>query len=199
MLILAPILFAIACPVHAQKDSTLLAQDTSRWIDNLPKDIGITLEGTLHIAPGLSNHHPAYSLSAMAQYQWFSFGFTMTQFNGQYERKVIFPNLFQLDYRYGGLLANFRIWSKKWTEIHTRFGLGRGDILWESQEIKQSLRDKYNYVSTSFMVVSSPLDRIKLLVSFHYLLTSDLDLPALSSDELKGLGYGVGLKLYLVK
>lgn len=161
-----------------------------------PYYAGIYLIGEAKISPHYNGYNFALSYGAGFQYQKWSIGFTVTEFEGIQEEFVIFPNVFRLDYRYGGPNVGYEIVrdSQMSLDLYASFQLG--DMVWERAEPSERVfRDKFSVMSISTQVSFNRVRYIKPYIRVGYQKMNNLILERVNSSDFTGFVFVFGMQI----
>lgn len=120
--------------------------------------------------------------------------------NSNYQQRLIFPNIFQMNYKHGGFMLGYRTNLKHNFEFNVESKLGFGEVKWEQVETNSAfLTDRFtmlhlqgslDYLLSKFIVVNGFLG---------YRWMNGLDITGLADEDFKGVYYGMAIKIGLFK
>lgn len=193
--------------VEESLQDTLISSDTLIYLEEdsswLPTDIGkfgIYLEGTYSEVPGPASIYPLYQLGFGITLNRFFAGAFISEVQKVYEHTLVFPNTFEMTYKYGGAYLGSHVIRRKPFEIDIRMSLGKGDMVWQQKDRNRLLlRDEYYVYQPELQVVYVPITYLKIFLSGSYRIIDQLNIQGVNQGELSGLVYGFGIRLGFYK
>ena len=117
-------------------------------------------------------------------------------YNGDFMRRVIFPNSFILDYSYAGLFANQSIYRQGNINILLGMKVASGEASWSQAETLDILDTDHFIALNPNLGIDYRFSRLTILnVSLGYRIVSGLDLPELKGSDLNNVSLDASLKL----
>lgn len=171
-----------------------LAADTIRKI---PENfIGAYFDSGSKLAPNPPGINQTNFLGGGIQYNSWSLGFSVYNFNGTTKRFLIFPNVFELDYRYGGPRVSYRLYSSKWLDVIGETSYYKGDMTWKnSDDGEDFLRSEFNIWILGLKLEVGKWQFLRPYLNIGYQQMFDLNLYGVEDEEFSGFFFGVGLRL----
>ncbi|MFK7953420.1 MAG: hypothetical protein AB8B73_11285 [Ekhidna sp.] len=190
--ILGLLVFISGLAMGQELDSVVI--DTVKKVPNYFG--GVYLETGANLTP----HPPGINLVSFIgggiQYNRWSIGFRAYDFQGTIERFLIFPNIFELEYRYGGVLTSFDAVQSKWINASVTTSFYKGDMVWrEILRREDFLRGKFNLWTLGAKVEMVRLRFLRPYINAGYQQMTGLELSGVENDEFSGFFYGVGLRI----
>ncbi|MEM6807511.1 MAG: hypothetical protein AAF696_39300, partial [Bacteroidota bacterium] len=124
-------------------------------------------------------------------------GFFMSDFDETIERRLIFPNVFALDYRHGGGFISYDLLSPNdYLTVSGHAIFQRGDMVWRRVDTGEDfLRATFNLYQFGFKVESPVLRYVRPGISLGYQGISDFQLTGVSKEDFSGLFIGFTVKI----
>lgn len=182
------------------------AQDPVQELDSISVDtievepppyyLGIYLTGGLSLEPNTPNHNIFSVLGVGIQYERWILGFTRNDFQGSVQSFVIFPNTFELKYRYGGINVAYQLNQTDRLTFMMKAGYYRGDMVWRNEEDGQDLlRDEFNLFKFGVMGEIGKYRYVKPRIWIGYQIMNDLKLTRVKQNEFSGLFVEAGIRI----
>ncbi len=176
-------------------DSLALALDTVE-IAPPPYYLGVYLEGGISIEPSAPDRNVMAYWGGGMQYQKWAVGFSIYEFQGSFESFVIFPNVFDLKYRYGGPNIGYYFFMNRKINISANISYLRGDMIWRDKEDGQDFfRDEFDMLKAGLKFEFGKIRYLKPYVSVGYQRIRNLELTGLMADDFTGVNYSIGIRL----
>lgn len=148
---------------------------------------------------GLTSFNPVFG-AAIILMNHIDLGFFSTWYDGdELVETIVFPNEFDMSYRYGGLIIGYHTMLEERYQLAIRVRAGRGEVLWER------LDSGLNLVSDKMLIIEPQVSFGYVLNKFlaaevyaGYRKMSDLDIPELKNEDFNGFQFGFGIKAGLV-
>jgi hypothetical protein len=157
---------------------------------------GVYLEMGGKLAPNPPGVNLMQFFGAGIQYNRWSTGFLIYNFKGTTQRFLIFPNVFELEYRYGGPFVSFNLIELRWIAISVQATFAHGDMTWRNTDNQQDqLRDEFNMTILSMTLETGWLRFASPYFQAGYQQMSDLDLSDLENSDFSGFFFGVGFRV----
>ena len=158
--------------------------------------LGAYLTGGISWEASAPNHNIFSVFGVGIQYERWMLGFSRNDFQGSVESFVIFPNTFELKYRYGGVDLGYQLNQKSWMSVIAKVGYYRGDMVWRNQEDGQNfLRDEFSLVKLGLMGELAKMKYIKPSLSAGYQKMNGLNLARVASSDFSGLFIVAGIRI----
>lgn len=177
-----------------------VAMDTAA-IDSIEKDpppyyLGIYALGGGSFEPSSPNYNLVSMFGAGVQYERWSMAFTIHDFQGTLQSFVVFPNVFDLNYRYGGLRTSFRFFDNDQVGLSVSAGYYKGDMTWKNVEDGQDfLRDEFSLMKFGVVGEFLKFRFIKPYCIIGYQKMLNLNLSDVSENDFSGAYIGLGVKV----
>ena len=157
---------------------------------------GVYLLGGISFEPSTPERNFFGSVGIGVQYERWMLGFSRVDFLGTSQSLLIFPNVFELKYRYGGPHISFTFFQHEKVNMILQAEYYKGDLLWrEVGEQQDFLRDEFALSKIGLTGELSVLRYIKPQLSIGYQQMYDLDLNSVREDDFSGLFLSVGVRL----
>ena len=165
--------------------------------------IGPTVGGTkLHAGLGFGVQYNKWSLG----YHFYKFGRALQVLGvnvydteGQIEALVVFPNVFELEYAFGGPFIGFELYDSESWSLDLYGSYQFGDMIWEDQETQVDfLRDEFSLITFGGIVDFDNFRYAKPYVMVGYQTVNNLDLTLVENSDFSGifLSFGVRVGFY---
>lgn len=158
--------------------------------------------GGIYLKAGASVEPSARVYNAVAfggvgiQYEKWLLEFTVHEYMGSFQTLVIFPNAFDLSYRYGGVSIGYQLHQTKWITLLANASFFRGDMIWnEVSTGRDFFRDEYNLWKGGVSIEMSRVRYAKLYLQSGYQKIQALDLEAVNSDDFSGIFISAGIRV----
>ena len=175
-------------------DSLNLVVDT---VEVIPPSyyLGIYAEGGFSLEPSASAHNVMSFIGGGVQYNKWSIGFSIYDFQGSFDSFVIFPNVFSLKYRYGGPNFGYYFLMNRKLNASLNVSYLRGDMIWRDKEDGQDFfRDEFNMIKANLRIEFNGVRYLKPYIGIGYQRIGDLELTGLQSENFSGIQYVIGLR-----
>ncbi len=185
--------FASAQDLAQEQDSVSI--DTVE-VEPPPYYLGVYLKGGISLEPSIPNHNIFSVLGVGLQYERWILGFSRNDFQGSVQSFVIFPNTFELKYRYGGVAIAYQLYQKNWVNFLVKAGYYQGDMVWRNQEDGQNfLRDEFNLMKLGVVGEIEFFRYVKPQIWLGYQKMNNLDLSRVRENDFSGLFVAVGIRM----
>ncbi|WP_370089504.1 hypothetical protein [Ekhidna sp.] len=181
---------------------TSLAQEMdSLAVDSLEKVPppyygGVYLIGGVSFEPAAPERNFLGEVGVGIQYERWMLGFSRVDFLGTAQSLLVFPNVFELKYRYGGPYASYSFYQDEKIDLILQAGYFMGDLLWrEAGEQQDFIRDEFTLMKIGLAGELSVFRYAKPRLSIGYQQMKDLDLNGVSNDDFTGLYISFGIRL----
>ncbi|WP_258097934.1 hypothetical protein [Marinoscillum pacificum] len=190
--------FTLAYGQEVALDSVTIQPHDSLLVEKDPLikfESGVFLETGFQMIPIKTNYGPTSQLFIGLQYKNLFGGFGVYNYQGDYQTTVIFPNNFNLAYKYGAARLGLRAYDSKYFEINAQIQYGKGDAVWirESNDEK-FIRSKFDIIEPQVMVLYTPIEQVKLFTTLGYKSMQNLDIVHLSNKDFSGITFGFGIR-----
>ncbi|MDW3193234.1 MAG: hypothetical protein R8G66_12750 [Cytophagales bacterium] len=183
----------------AQETDTLQTETEVKegfWYDITSLYVGVGVEA----APTTDGTEPSVQLQLGAEYKKFHVGFTMLDYVGEYQQRLIFPNQFDMLYRHGGVYIGRDIWRTNLIHINALLQWSHGDVVWQRNSTGEDVfRDKMTIWQPTLQLELNPELLIAGYVNVGYRQVNGLELPRITSDDFSGLVIQFGVRLGLFR
>lgn len=191
---LAGLIILIAGFAQAQELDTV-ALDTAKKLPP-PYYGAIYVDAMVHIGPNLAGLNISSAVGFGVQYEKWTLGFSQFNFQGADEGFIIFPNLFELDYRYGGPQIGYAVHQSEWIRGQLQLSYYWGDMLWREKETKNDfLRDEFTMISVASRIELNKIRYAKPYFIVGYQQLNDLSLAATNNEDFSGVFFGLGIRI----
>jgi len=181
-----------------EADST--AMDTVA-IDTTEKEpppyyLGVYATGGGSFEPSGPGHNLVSTFGVGVQYERWAVEFSRHDFQGSLQAFVVFPNVFELKYRYGGAAVAYRFYENKKIGMWLRGQYMMGDMTWRNIEDGQDfLRDEFSLMKIGARGEFLKLKYVKPHVMVGYQKVRNLNLSGIAADAFSGLYFGLGIRV----
>lgn len=188
VIVLAPIIsFA------QEVDSTLV--DTVEVLPPLYY-LGVYVNGGGAIEPSTPERNVVSFFGVGVQYENWLLEFTRHDFQGSFQSFVIFPNIFELQYRYGGPSLAYRFAKSPNMGVMVSAGYFKGDMTWrDTNDQEVFFRDEFNILKIGVRAEFLRLRYIKPHAMVGYQNMRGLELTGTKAENFSGLFFGVGIRM----
>ena len=146
--------------------------------------------------PHYLGYNSAISLGIGAKYNRWIGEFNVVNFNGRIEEFLVFPNVFELDYRYGGPTIGYEVLDSDLVSWDLAASFLFGDIIWRNRRTREDfLRDKFSVMVLSTKVDLELVRFVKPYVEVGYQKANNLDLTLINSEDFSGLVLNFGIQI----
>lgn len=193
------IIFLISGVASAQSLDSL-ATDTVA-MDTLEKEpppyyLGVFIDGGLSYEASSPKSNFFSVLGIGIQYNRWVLGMSRSDFQGTIQSFVVFPNTFELKYRYGGISIGYQFYQDDSFNLQLRAGFNKGDMVWRNSEDGQDfLRDEFNLLKIGLRGEFGRFRYIKPHASIGYQKLLDLTLSRLEQNDFSGLFVAAGIRI----
>lgn len=140
-----------------------------------------------------SNFFSVYGLGV--QYDRFMVSFSRSDLQGTIQSLVVFPNVFELKYRYGGANLGYQFYQKDWLNMIVTAGYYKGDMVWSNTEDGQDFfRDEFDLLKFGLRGEVGAIRYIKPHLSIGYQKMTNLSINRLDQTDFSGLFVAVGIR-----
>ncbi|WP_436515551.1 hypothetical protein [Ekhidna sp. To15] len=131
-----------------------------------------------------------------AQYEKWMIGFYRYDFQGTSQSLVVFPNSFELKYRYAGVYLGYQFYQNELLNVSAGGSYNKGDAVWRSLEDGQDfLRDEFDLIKMRLKVEIGKIRYIKPHASIGYQKMRNLNLANLNESNFSGLFVAAGIRI----
>jgi hypothetical protein len=150
----------------------------------------------LNQSPGPGGNSLIGNVGIGFRYDKYEAGFMFSYYDGEYKRRLIFPNFFNLIYSSGGVYVNYALFESKYINVLPNVSMQLGDMVWEFSETRVDfLREKFSLLQLGVKIESPYLRYVRPEVIAGYQIMSDIALPELDRDKFKGFFIGFNVKV----
>ena len=161
-----------------------------------PYYLGVYVIGGGSLEPSSPEYNLVSILGGGVQYERWSLGFTVHNFQGTVQSFVVFPNVFDLNYRYGGPRVSYRFLDNDKVGLWVNAGYYKGDMTWKNTEDGQDfLRDEFSMVKFEAVGEFLKLRYIKPCIAMGYQKMQGLNLSSVSEDSFSGAYIRLGVRI----
>jgi len=120
--------------------------------------------------------------------------------SGDLVQQIIFPNDYDMNYIYGGLVVGYRSKSIGSFNFFLESRFGHGEVIWEELETGRNvLSDKMYTFEPQIGVDYSPIKFAKINVFAGYRIMNGLEIVNLTNSDFNGIRYGFLLKIGIIE
>ena len=191
------LLICTTARLFAQEGSldTLNTADTTVNVDQVLYQYGIYLEPLIEVTPGPDGPYACDQIGFGLSYRRVSGGVFLSTFKGHYEKTLVFPNKFELEYMFGGGYLGMQVLRINQFEVDLRLNYGHGDMIWERTDSRADFsRDEFDLIKPEIQISGVPFRYLKLFITSGYRKIYNLSLTGTDSGEFSGFTAGFGLK-----
>lgn len=186
--------FLISGFASAQELDTL-ASDTSE-IEPPAYYLGLYIDAGASFEASTPKNNFISVLGLGARYEKWMIGFYRYDFQGTTRSFVVFPNTFELKYRYAGLYIGYQFYQSSLLNVYLGGSYNKGDAVWRSLADGQNfLRDEFDLVKIGLNIEMGKIRYIKPHVSMGYQKMSNLTLANLDESDFSGLFVAAGIRI----
>lgn len=161
-----------------------------------PYYLGVYLEGGVSFDPSVPDRNLLSTVGVGIQYKRWLLSASRYDFQEEVKSLVVFPNVFELKYRFGGANIGYQFYRQEWINAALSVGYYKGDMTWRNlQDGEDFLRDEFDLVKFSLKVEMEKFRYAKPQISIGYQQMSDIDLSRVEGDSFSGLFFGVGVRI----
>ncbi|MEP1033591.1 hypothetical protein [Ekhidna sp.] len=188
------ITFLISGFVSAQETDTL-AYDTVE-IEPPVHYLGLYINGGLSFEASTPRNNFFSILGVGAQYDRWSLDFKRFDFQGTIQSFVVFPNTFELKYRYAGINLAYQLYNQDNLDLFVGISYNKGDMVWRNLEDGQDfLRDEFNLIKMGLRGEFAKFRYVKPHISIGYQKMSNLNISRLEENNFSGLFVAAGIRM----
>ena len=148
------------------------------------------------IAPNYRGYNESVGLGIAVQYNRWVLGFSVVDFKGVIEDLVIFPSVFELDYRYAGPFVGYEVLKAYDFSLDVQASFQLGDMIWRRKETGEDfLRSEYSITTIRTKIEYDRLRFIKPYMQVGYQLANNLDLELVNNSDFEGFVFVFGLQI----
>lgn len=157
---------------------------------------GAYVFGEGQISPHYTGYNNAISMGIGIQYNRWIGTFSVVDFEGRIEEFLIFPNVFELDYRYGGPSIGYELYDGYWISWDLTASIFFGDMIWRNKRRNEDfLRDKFSLMVLSTKVDFDAIRYFKPYLKIGYQKPNNLDLTLVENSDFTGLVFVFGIQV----
>lgn len=161
-----------------------------------PYYLGAYLHGGITIEPSEPEQNAVSFLGIGVQYENWLLEFSRHDFQGTFQTFVVFPNTFELQYRYGGLSLAYQFYQSTKLGLLLKGSYFKGDMTWrDTQDHEIFFRDEFKLMKIGLVGELSVLRYFKPNVMVGYQNMQDIELTSVASENFSGLFFGVGIRI----
>lgn len=185
----------------AQELDSLYSDSAEVVSDHL---FGVYLIGGLAVSPNPTESGLGWvkTVGVGFRYDKLEAGITVSAFDTHYERRLVFPNAFQLRYGYGGGYLSYHLKETRYVGFSPYGAFQLGDVIWERSDTGESfLREKFSLFQVGVKVDFPVLQDIRYATYLRpelvlgYQRMSEINLSGVSGDDFSGFFIGFNVKL----
>jgi len=148
------------------------------------------------IAPNYRGYNESVGLGFGAQYDRWIVGFSVVDFKGVIEEFVIFPSVFELDYRYAGPFVGYEVLKSQTLSLEIQASLQFGDMIWRRKETGVDFfRDEFSVATLRSKIKYEGIRFAKPYVQIGYQQANNLDLEIVNNSDFEGFVFVFGLQI----
>lgn len=157
---------------------------------------GVYLKFSKMYAPHYNGYNHSSSFGLGLQNNRWRLEFNIIDFRQSIQEFVIFPNQFELDYRYAGTAVAYRVIKRENFNADMVATLARGDMLWSVADTGLDfLRDEFTLYSITTDISSNHLRFVIPYISFGYQGMRNLNLERVKSSDFAGFIFVFGVQI----
>ncbi|MEQ9403409.1 MAG: hypothetical protein RIM99_07490 [Cyclobacteriaceae bacterium] len=189
-------LFVFVSGVAFSQDADSLLID-SLLVEIPPEHtIGLFIQAGTSLSPNPDTYEFLTNYGLGIVYDRFQIIFLASFYEGELNRRLIFPNNFSLDYQLGGGFVSYSILNPGKVEVAPFIALQFGDMVWERSDTREDfLREKFNLVQMGVSIRYHLNRFVKIELLSGYQKMSDFDLAGLKESDFRGYFAGFNVKV----
>ena len=161
-----------------------------------PYYLGVYFEGGVSFDPSVPDRNPLSAIGVGIQYERWLLSISRYNFLSEIISVVVFPNVFELNYRFGGANIGYQFYQQEWVNAVLSAGYYKGDMTWRNfQDGEDFLRDEFDLLKFSLKVEMEKFRYAKPHVSIGYQQMSEIDLSLVEGNNFSGLFFAVGVRI----
>ncbi len=186
--------------IIAQQSDSLTKNETQNLIHFLEnKYIGWTAFTGFDMAPTIGNLKKQMRVDVALTHQRVSLGTTYSFLIDELKQYVIFPNMYRLRVKQGGVIMGIRTFHAKWIKGYIKTAFLWGQMTWKDPRTKEyTFSSKSECFKPEFEITIAPKFWLQLSAKLGYQKIVTLNLPSVNSNDFSGLFYSLGLKINLI-
>lgn len=188
------VLFPLLAMAQDQQELDSAVVDTAEVVLP-PYYLGVYLDAAISNEPSAPNRNFMRELGLGVQYERWVITFSRHDFLGVFENYVVFPNVFEMNYRYGGIAVAYNLYRKEWVGLMAKVGYYKGDMVWKNSNEVDFLRDTFSLVRGDIQLEMGKLRYVRPYLSLGYQKMQDLKLSSVSNADFSGIYAKVGLRV----
>ncbi len=135
-------------------------------------------------------------IGGAVKYDRFELGFLKSDFNGSIQRRLVFPNTFVLEYRFGGGFLSYDVLRSGYFLGSVNLSYKRGDMVWKRLDSGEDfLRTTFNAYQVGVRMETTYLRYLRPGVTIGYQRLFNFQLTNLSREDFSGLFFGFNVKI----
>ncbi|MEP1096919.1 MAG: hypothetical protein ABJG78_17510 [Cyclobacteriaceae bacterium] len=169
--------------------------------DTIPKPppkhlIGGYVFAGLTGSPGPDNRSTLSNVGIGLRYDKLEAGVSFSAFNGDYVKRLVFPNFFSLIYAQGGAYFAYNLLESKYVNAAPMMMLQVGDLVWERDDTNVDFAsDRFKLWQFGLKVETPYLRYIRPEIVVGYQSMSEIVVPQLGREKFTGLFVGFNVKV----
>ncbi|MEQ9467495.1 MAG: hypothetical protein RLN88_08790 [Ekhidna sp.] len=161
-----------------------------------PYYLGVYVTGSISLEPSSPDQNIITSFGLGVQYQKWMLSFSIHDFRGSYKTYVIFPSVFELDYRYSGPEVAFQAFESEWVGAMLSAAYLRGDMVWKNMNTEENfLRDEFDLLKGAVKVELRRFRYAKPHLAIGYQKVRNLNLDRIGTNDFSGLFVAAGIRI----
>jgi len=157
---------------------------------------GVYVGITSSTSPNPGGFENVISFLGGLQYKFLLIEAGLYSYQGNYSKRLIFPNEFRINYLYGSGALGFRFINSRWVELSSLLTVGNGDMLWErSTNFENLFSDKFWIIKPEIRLEITPTKFTRIFTGVGYQSMQGLELSQLENSDFSGVFIQIGLKL----
>ncbi|WP_422362277.1 hypothetical protein [Reichenbachiella sp.] len=116
--------------------------------------------------------------------------------NNNYRERLIFPNIFQMNYKHAGFVLGYRTNLEKDYEFNVESKVGFGEVKWAQVETGDAfLVDKFSILQLQISVDYLLANFLALNAFVGYRWMKQLEITGLENEDFNGVYFGLAVKV----
>ncbi len=188
------IMLLISGFASAQELDSLVADTTE--IEPPPYYLGFYVDAGASFEASIPESNFFSVIGIGGQYQNWMIGFYRYDFQGTTKSFVVFPNSFELKYRYAGVYIGYQFYQNDLLNVSIGGSYNKGDAVWRSLEDGQDfLRDEFDLVKVGLRIEIGKIRYLKPHATIGYQKMNGLDLANVEESDFSGLFIAAGIRI----
>ena len=200
LLVLVPLMMFSWKVSGQEQDTVAVEEKPSPKIYREPAPWAVYGEGVLMANPTPDRHQLSSEIGLGVKVGPLTVGGFIHTFHGDIQRILVFPNEFNLYYKYGGGYVGLQFLDQKRIFSELKLKVGHGDMVWQRSDNRRNLDRDTFWVGQPELQIGYKTNRyFQVFFLCGYRFIKDLNIIKYETSDFSGVILGLGLKAGIFK